>query len=66
MLLQSGGDLQLLERNFEALGFLRRQLSDEAAHAALIRRVTEGEAVALQDLRSARQALDVMKGRCLF
>jgi hypothetical protein len=66
MLQHSGGDLAVLERNLDGLNFLRRQAADEAARAALARRVVAGEPAALREVTNARRALNVMKGRCFF
>jgi hypothetical protein len=65
MLRHSGGDLQLMEKNFDALRILRNQAS-EAEGAALTSRILDGEGAALSELRNARRTLDIMRGRCLL
>jgi hypothetical protein len=65
MLRQSGGDVRLMEKNFDALRVLRNQ-APEADSAAVASRVLAGDRAALADLRNARHTLDVMKGRCLL
>jgi hypothetical protein len=63
MLRESGGDLRLTERNFDALRVMRQQAPETEA-ASLADRVLAGDRAALEDLRTARNTLDVMKGRC--
>jgi hypothetical protein len=66
MLRQSGGDVRLMEKNFDALRVIRGQASSEAEGAALANRVLQGETEAVADLANARRTLDVMKGRCFL
>jgi len=66
MLSHSGGDVRLMEKNFEAMRVLRRQAASEAEGAAVANRVLQGDRTALSELRDARRTVDVMKGRCLI